>query len=134
MSEELRNASRKRISTTEYVNSSNNRMLRSESKCFDFKTQCFYCESPCVVDFKHPESNKFEQVRAKETMICKNTLAVCKNRNDKQAKSIEGRLLVLNEVVAAEAKYNVSCRVYFEKPVPQNNSWLSSFHRKSNDI
>ena len=51
---ELRNVSRKRLSTTEYVNFSNKRLsARSESKRFDFKTQCFYCESRCV-DFKHP--------------------------------------------------------------------------------
>ena len=120
---ELRNAFRKILSTMEYVNSSNKRIsTRSESKCFDFKTQCFYCESPCVVDFKHPDRNKFEEVRTRDTMIHKNTLAICKNRNDKQGKSIEGRLLVLNDLVAAEATYNVSCRVNFEKPVPQNKT------------
>ena len=55
-------------------------------------------------------------------MMHKNTLAICKNRDDKQAKSIVGRLLVVNELVAAEAKYHVSCRVIFEKPVPQNKT------------
>ena len=81
---------------------------RSESKRFDFKTQCFYCESPCVVDFKHPDRSKFEEVKTKDPMIYKNTLAICKNRDDKQAKSIEGRLLVVNDLVAAEVKYHVS--------------------------
>ena len=61
---ELRNGSRKRLSTTEYVNSSNKKLsTRSRSKRFDFKTQCCYCENPCVVDFKHPDRNKFEEVR-----------------------------------------------------------------------
>ena len=75
---ELRNVSRKRLSTTEYVNFSNKSLsARSESKRFDFKTQCFYCEIPCV-DFKHPHRNKFEEVRTKDTMVHKKTLAICK--------------------------------------------------------
>ena len=73
------------------------------------KTLCFYCESLCVVDFKHPLSNKFEEVRSKDTMVHKNTLAICKTRDDKQAKSIEGRLLAVNDLVPAEAEYHVSC-------------------------
>ena len=95
---------------------------RSENKRLDFKTQCFYCESLCVVDFKYPDRNKFEEVRTKDTFIHKNTLAICKNRDDKQAKSIEGILLVVNDLVVAEAKYHVSCRVNLEKPVPQNKT------------
>ena len=90
---------------------------RSESKRFDFKTQCFYCESPCVVDFKNSDINTFEEVRTKHTAIHKNTLAICENRDDKQAKAIEERLLVVNDLVAAEAKYLVSYRVNFEKLV-----------------
>ena len=91
---------------------------RSESKRFDFKTQCFYCESSCVVDFKHSNRNTFEEVRTKHTAIHKNTLAICENRDDKQAKAIEGRLLVVNDLVAAEAKNLVPYRVNFEKLVP----------------
>ena len=55
----------------------------------------FYCESLCVADFKHQDRNKFEKVRTKDTTIYKNTLAICKNRNDKQVKSIERSLLVI---------------------------------------
>ena len=55
-------------------------------------------------------------------MIHKNILAICENRDDKQAELIEGRLLVVNDLVTAEAKYHVSCRVSFEKPVPQNKT------------
>ena len=55
-------------------------------------------------------------------MIHKNTLAICKNRDDKQVKSIEGRLLVVNYLVVADDKYHVSCRFNFEKPVPQNKT------------
>ena len=73
------------------------------------KTRCFYCESLCLVDLKHPQSHKFEEVRSKDTMVHKNTLAICKNRDDKQAKSIEGRLLVVNDLVPTEAKYHFLC-------------------------
>ena len=55
-------------------------------------------------------------------MMYKNTLTICKSGDNKQAKSIEGRLLVVSHLVAAEAKYHVSCRVNFEKPVPQNKT------------
>ena len=87
-----------------------------------FLTQCFYCQSPCVVDFKHPDFNNFEEVITKDTIIHKNALAICRNTDDKQAKSTERRLLVVNDLVAAEAKYHVLCRVNCEKPVPQNQT------------
>ena len=35
---------------------------------------------------------------------------------------MEGRLLIVNDLVTTEAKYHVSSRVNFEKPVPQNKT------------
>ena len=31
----------------------------------DFQKQCFYCNGTCIVDNKHPDQNKFEEVRTK---------------------------------------------------------------------
>ena len=51
----------------------------------------------CSIDFKHPDRNKFEEVRTKDAQIQKNALAICKNKDDKQAKPIEGRLIVASK-------------------------------------
>ena len=51
----------------------------------------------CSIDFKRPDRNKFEEVRTKDAQIQKNTLAICKNKDDKQAKPIEGRLIVASK-------------------------------------
>ena len=87
---------------------------------FDFKTQCFYCEKPCIYDCKHPDRNRFEMVRTKDTGIYKTTVELCKVRDDQMAKNISVRLLSLNDLVHAEARYHTKCRSSFENPVPQN--------------
>lgn len=60
---ELRNASRrvKPLTALEKIIP-----VRSENANFDFKTQCFYCDRLCVYDEKHPDRNRFEEVRTTE--------------------------------------------------------------------
>ena len=66
----------------------------------------FYCNETCIADTKHPDRNKFEEVRAED--IAKLTLNICKIRKDGLAKHIEFRLLQINDLVAAEARYHVT--------------------------
>ena len=115
---ELRNLSRRKRQPDETSNK--RKSLRLENESFDFKTQCFYCDKTCILDPKHPDRNKFEYVRTKDTGIYKKTLEICENRNDETSRKIERHLLSVNDLIAAEARYHVSCRLKFEKPSPKN--------------
>ena len=42
----------------------------------------FYCIGTCIVDSKHPDWNKFEEIRKKGTAIYKQTLNISKIRKD----------------------------------------------------
>ena len=82
---------------------------------FDFKKSCFYCEKPCQYDERHPDRFKrYWEVRTVETDIHKETLDLCKLRNDEYAMNIQRRLLSVKDLVAPEARYHVSCRSSFE--------------------
>ena len=130
---ELRNGSPKILFTTEQVNyfpRLNMLILQIKNYEEDQKVNALILKLNIFImrdrieDLKHPDCNKFEEVRTKVTMIHKNTHAIFKNTDDKQAKPIEGSLLVANDLVAAEAKNHISCRVRvnFEKHVPQNKT------------
>lgn len=71
------------------------------------------------LDPKHPNRRKFEEVRTKATGIYSTTLEICKTRDDEIAKTIESRLLNINDLVAAETRYLVACRASFENSVPK---------------
>ena len=71
---------------------------------------------------KHPDRNKFEEVRTKGTGIHRATLEICMKRDDKLGKTIESRLLNVSDLVAAEAKYHIACRTNFENPLPKNKT------------
>ena len=96
------------------------RCLRSENGRFNFKKQCFYCNGTCIVDTKHPHRNEFEKIRTKDTTIYKQTLNICKIREDNLAKRTELSLLSINGLVAAEARYHVTCRKNFEDLFSEN--------------
>ena len=60
---ELRNLSRRKRPPDEDEKSNKRLCLRSENERFDFKKQCFHCNCTCMVDTKHSDRNKFEEVR-----------------------------------------------------------------------
>ena len=41
----------------------------SDPGLFNFKSQCFYCEKPCIDDKKHPDRKSFEIVSTVKTKI-----------------------------------------------------------------
>ena len=84
---------RKRESTCDDQQNSNKRICGGS---FDFKTQCFYCEDSCTYDKMHPDQSKFVEVRTISTNIHKQTLDICKTRNDEKPKALETRLLFVN--------------------------------------
>ena len=58
---------------------------------------------------------KFEQNHQAYTIA----IALSQNRDDQLAKTVEARLLSLNDIVPAEARYHVACRTNFENPMPK---------------
>ena len=120
----LKNQSRPKRKTAveEELGSSKRISRRSEVEKFDFKEQCFYCGKICIFDVKHPDRRDFEEVTTKYTKIYIKTLELCKSREDAYAKTIERRLLSVNDLVAAEARYHKSCRSTFENILPKRSS------------
>lgn len=95
---------------------------RLRAGVFDFKRLCFYCEKPCEFDSKHPDRfKKYCEVRTLETDIHKETLDLCKLRNDEYAMNIQRRLLSEKDLVAPEARYHISCRSSFESSSNQKS-------------
>ena len=62
---------------------------RTNPVMFDFKSQCFYCEKPCIEDKKHADRKNFEIVSTVNTKIYTSTLEICRGREDNYAKNIE---------------------------------------------
>ena len=124
---ELRNLCRRKRPPDEDDKLNKRRCLRTENERSDFKKQCFYCNGTCIVDTKHPDRNKFEELRTKDTAIYKETLKICKIRKDTLAKRIELRLLLTNDLVAAAARHYITCRKNFENPfsvnTPDSRTW-----------
>ena len=90
---------------------------RSDPMMFDFKSQCFYCEKPCIEDKKHADRKNFEIVSTINTKIYTSTLEICRGREDNYFKNIERRLLGISDFVAHSA-----CRPSFENPLPKKSS------------
>ncbi|CAK8697783.1 unnamed protein product [Clavelina lepadiformis] len=108
--------SKKRPASSTKQSSSKRVSTRSDQQSFDFKKQCFYCGYSCMFDERHPDRNKFEEVRTKSSGIYYVTLALCQSRDDELAKTVQARLLSAHDLVAAEARYHVPCRTRFENP------------------
>ena len=85
---------------------------------FDYKSQCFYCEKPCINDKKHSDRKNFEIASIINTKIYTNTLEICSDSEDSGAKKIENRLIGISEIVAAEARYHSACGSSFENQIP----------------
>ena len=75
---------------------------------FNFKSQCFYCGTECIFDKNQPDRNKFIEVRTIPTKIHKQTLGICEARDDVTSKTVETRLLSVNDLVTAEARCHIS--------------------------
>ena len=80
------------------------------------KVNVFYCDTECIFNKKHPDRNKFIEVRTISANIHKQTLAICEARDDVISKTVETRLLSVNDLVAVEAPYHISCQTKFENP------------------
>ena len=98
----LRNNLRKRVSSSTDQEANKRQRTRFRVFNFDFKTQCFYCGNLGTFDPKHPDPKNFEEVRTKLIKIHSVTLDICKTRDDLVAKTMESRLLNVNDLVASK--------------------------------
>ena len=55
---------------------------RSDPVMFDFKSQCFYCEKPCIEDKKHADRKNFEIFSTINSKIYTSTLKICRGSAD----------------------------------------------------
>lgn len=125
----LKNQSRsKRAASTGAEHSSK----RKNSECFDFKTCCFYCGIECIFDKKHPERNQFIEVRTISSNIHKQTLTICKVRDDQMESLIKSPLKckALSQAVVAATRPRTIMPLQFSLAVSVDNrvgsKWLNT--------
>ena len=76
----------------------------SDSGLFNFKSQCFYSEKPCIDHKKHSEIASIM-----DTKIYTFTLEICRYREGNCTKSIESQLLGIGNFAAGESRYHSAC-------------------------
>jgi hypothetical protein len=86
---------------------------RNSAEMFAWKSKCFFCETDCVKDVRHPDRDDFVQV---ETLPFKeNILKSCMERKDDWGMKVQRHVLDCHDLVASEARYHKSCYIKFIK-------------------
>ena len=81
---------------------------------FAWKRDCLYCGLKCFKDVKHQTRDDFMQVRT--IPFRTNVLKCCEERGDDELSvQVKRRVLDCHDLVAAEARYHVSCYRKFTK-------------------
>ena len=94
------------LETDENVATSSQTTLRSAESQFEYSTQCFYCGEPVACGKKR----KKYDVASVRTIETKDTiLAICQERGDSWANAVQGRLLHVHDLCAADAVYHRAC-------------------------
>lgn len=92
------------------LSSTGQHVLRSAEKQFDFRSDCFYCGKP-VASGKKRKASLVVPVRTVETRDT--ILAVCRERGDDWADTVQARILHVHDLHAADAVYHRSCSTNF---------------------
>jgi len=87
------------------------RKLRCNEQVFDWKTTCFLCGMPALVDEKHPKRNPVYPARTLE--LYDSVMDMCTKRCDSWSDEVQGRLQQCIDFVAGEAVYHQKCKVMF---------------------
>ena len=90
--------------------------LRSSKAPFEWKKNCFFCNSKVVFDDRHPDRHKDSravQGKAESVNMIKEVRARCDARDDLHGKTVKKRLCAINDLVHAEAVYHSGCHVRF---------------------
>ena len=79
--------------------------LRSQTRTFDSRAQCFYCTDE-IKDLR----NESQKVRKCQTLgFEKKVLQQCDERKDEWSDKVKGRLSSINDLFAADAVYHLQC-------------------------
>ena len=94
-------------------------MNRTTEQSFNFKTDCFFCETN--VDFEEKKKRRQGGVFRVTTLEAKDTvLQTCSERKDEWAEVVQARILHFYDLPAADAIYHQACSVNFrtKKQIP----------------
>ena len=87
-------------------------VLRSETKSFNWKTHCFFCEEVCVVDKKHPNRSKgWHKVGTLSFQT--SLLNICHEKAEKWADDVLRWLSSSIDLVASDTIYHGQCESNF---------------------
>ena len=89
------------------------KLLRSSVDVFNWKSHCFLCDRPAVIDTRHPHRN--DTFSARTLPLMKTILEICSSRNDSWGVSVKGRLNTISDLVSAEAVYHRKCYTSFHR-------------------
>ena len=93
-----------------------------ESRTFDWKIHCLFCE-------KAINQNEKNCNRSSASFSCTETvehrtqlLKYCEDRDDETAEAVKRRLLTCSDFPAVEARYHKHCRLEFKFPSKKENA------------
>lgn len=101
-----------KLSTQDEAQVSCSRELRSNIPTFLFTEQCLFC-GRFFTDREKRDKSGVIQVRT--VMFQKSVLKACNSRNDLWSAKVQSRLLLVNDLPAADAIYHQACSVNFRK-------------------
>ena len=81
--------------------------LRSSCESFNWKTDCFYCGIPAIVDSCHPD--RVSHSIASTLPLRTRVLQMCDERKDHWADQVQSRIESCIDLVAVEAIYHRQC-------------------------
>lgn len=98
---------RKKIAESKDITVPPAKQLRSAVGTFNWKTDCFFCGEPVVIDTRHPDRCDGSYARCIETHGT--LVAKCQERNDQWAMTVLSRLNMCNDLVHPDSVYHRSC-------------------------
>ena len=102
--------------------------LRSQTKEFNFKEQCMFCEEVCKMeDSRHPYPKKNPVAKVSNNCTQNHSfkdtvLQICEDRNDDWSNKVKFRILSLvSDLNAASAQYHKLCYLKFKTLTKENH-------------
>ncbi|CAH1111709.1 unnamed protein product [Psylliodes chrysocephalus] len=108
----IQNDAKFKLSTKDEAQGSCRRVIRSNIPTFLFTEQCLFC-GRFVTDREKRDKSGIIQVRT--VMFQKSVMKACNSINDLWSEKVQSRLLLVNDLPAADAIYHQACSVNFRK-------------------
>ena len=98
-------------------------------KVFKWKEDCLFCAKSAVEDPKHPTKKNLIHTVATDD-INATLLKACAERNDEWSHIVQGRMLTISDLFAADAVYHHNCYTKFKRGDPPPGSQKNQAGRK----